>query len=177
MTSILNSAVLSPIGNCAIKAKQKHMHPPKIETKQSPQRLLHDCPLGWKLKEDSCEAASFREPCKVPHNVRDADIQIVHRWTRQCRAYSKGGAISKLPAKNKYPFARAFLNAQADPHSKSSSLLDTFKECFLIKASWLIRFLTRSPFIGNWTHLQCTVQTSAKSKLPSPAPSFVSKPI
>lgn len=43
-------------------------------------------------------------------------------------------AASKLPAKNRYPFARVLLNAQADLHSKSAFSPDNFKERFLVES-------------------------------------------
>lgn len=44
MTSILNSAVLSPVGNCAIKAKTKARVPPDKNTAKSP-KDWHKIPL------------------------------------------------------------------------------------------------------------------------------------
>lgn len=54
-------------------------------------------------------------------------------------------AVSKLSTKNKYPFARAFLNAQADLNSKSSSLPDSFKEYFLIESQLTDQISSRIP--------------------------------
>lgn len=102
---------------------------PETKTKQSPQRLLQGLPVGWELRGDSvkqpvsrsharcCTTLEMLIPTTRTHEHADAQKEV----TNNC-------AVSKLPAENKYPFARAFPKAQADLHSKSSSL----KEHFLI---------------------------------------------
>lgn len=147
---------------------------PEMKTKQSPQRLLQGLPVGWELRGDSveqpvsgsharcCTTLEMLIPTTRTHEHADAQKEV----TNNC-------AVSKLPAENKYPFARAFPKAQADLHSKSSSL----KEHFLIERQLTDQIPNQIPLHRPLKTLQCIVQTSAKSKLPSPAPSSVSKPI
>lgn len=164
-----------PLLGTALLNENKSTCTPRNENKADP-RAAAGSPRRAQAQGRQREAASFRESCKVLHNVRDADTHNMHPRTRRCsKEVANNCAVSKLPAENKCPFARAFLNTQADLHSKSSSLPDNFKERFLIERQLMDQIPNQIPL-----HRPLNtplVHGPNLCQAASPAPSLVSTPI